>query len=256
MSSIELASGHAMPLLGLGTWDLRGKACEAVVPLALEMGYRHIDTAHMYENQVEVGRGLRASGVERGEVFVTSKIWRDSLEYDKVHKQFAACLEMLAMDYVDLLLVHWPNDSVPLAETLKAFDEIAASGQARSIGVSNFSAALIDEAQELASAPIVNNQIELHVGNVDVALFAHCQQRKVSVTAYRPLAKGVAAGDVVLGEIGGKHGKSAAQVALRWLVQKGIVAIPKASSEEHLRANMDIFDWALEEEEMGRLDRL
>ena len=256
MSSIELASGHAMPLLGLGTWDLRGKACEAGVQLALEMGYRHIDTAYMYEIQVEVVRCLRASGVSRGEVFVTTKIWRDSLEYDGVLAQFAACLEMLQMDYVDLLLMHWPNESVPLAGTLKAFDEIAAAGQAQSIGVSNFSAALIDAAQELATAPIVNNQIELHVGNIDVELFAHCQQREVSVTAYRPLAKGAAAGDVVLGEIGGKHGKSAAQVALRWLVQQGIIAIPKSSSEEHLRANMDIFAWALEEEEMGRLDRL
>jgi diketogulonate reductase-like aldo/keto reductase len=256
MSSIELKSGHAMPLLGLGTWNLRGVQCAQVVQLALEMGYRHIDTAHMYENQVEVGQGLRASGVERGEIFVTTKIWRDSLAYDEVLAQFAACLEMLEMDYVDLLLIHWPNEAVPLAETLRAFDEIAATGQARSIGVSNFGAALVDQALELATAPIVANQVELHVGNIDAALWRHCRDREVAITAYRPLAKGDAADDATLETIGEKRGKSAAQVALRWLVQKGIIAIPKASSEAHLRANMDIFAWELETAEMERLDRL
>jgi len=256
MSVIELASGHAMPLLGLGTWQLRGDECTRVVQMALEMGYRHLDTAYNYKNQVEVARGLQASGIERGEVFVTTKIWPDALQYAQVHRQFAECVEQLATDYVDLLLVHWPNEAVPLAETLKAFDEIAASGRARSIGVSNFSPALIDEAREVASVPIVNNQIELHVGNVDTALLEHCRVHKVAVTAYRPLAKGDAADDMTLAAIGDKHGKSAAQVALRWLVQQEIVAIPKASSEQHLRANMDIFDWTLDAEEMGRLHRL
>ena len=245
-----------MPLLGLGTWQLRGDECTRVVQMALEMGYRHLDTAYNYKNQVEVARGLQASGIERGEVFVTTKIWPDALQYAQVHRQFAECVEQLATDYVDLLLVHWPNEAVPLAETLKAFDEIAASGQARSIGVSNFSPALIDEAREVASVPIVNNQIELHVGNVDTALLEHCRVHKVAVTAYRPLAKGDAADDMTLAAIGDKHGKSAAQVALRWLVQQEIVAIPKASSEQHLRANMDIFDWTLDAEEMGRLHRL
>ena len=119
MVAIELGSGHAMPLLGLGTWNLRGAACERVVQMALQVGYRHIDTAYMYENQIEVGRGLRSSGVERSEVFITTKIWRDALQYDQILQQFAACLEMLAMDYVDLLLVHWPNETVPLGETLR-----------------------------------------------------------------------------------------------------------------------------------------
>ena len=256
MSVIELASGHAMPLLGLGTWQLRGDECTRVVQMALEMGYRHLDTAYNYKNQVAVARGLQASGIERGEVFVTTKIWPDALQYAQVHRQFAECVEQLATDYVDLLLVHWPNEAVPLAETLKAFDEIAASGRARSIGVSNFSPALIDQAREVASVPIVNNQIELHVGNVDTALLEHCRVHKVAVTAYRPLAKGDAADDMTLAAIGDKHGKSAAQVALRWLVQQEIVAIPKASSEQHLRANMDIFDWTLDAEEMGRLHRL
>ena len=256
MVAIELASGHAMPLLGLGTWNLRGAACERVVQMALQVGYRHIDTAYMYENQIEVGRGLRSSGVERSEVFVTTKIWRDALQYDQILQQFAACLERLAMDYVDLLLVHWPNETVPLGETLRAFDEIAASGRARSVGVSNFTPQLIDEACALSTAPIVNNQVELHVGNIDELLVEHCRQKAVSVTAYRPLAKGDAANDALLMEIGERHAKSAAQVALRWLVQQEIVTIPKASSAQHLRANMDIFDWALDADEMQQLRRL
>ena len=255
MADIELVSGFKMPLLGLGTWNLEGSACEETVRKALNLGYRHIDTAHMYGNQRAVGAGLRSSGVKRDEVFVTPKIWRDSLAYDKVHRQFDACLEMLAMDYVDLLLIHWPDASVPLAETLKAFDEIAASGRAQSIGVSNFSAAQVKAAKDLASAPIVNNQVELHVGHFDAEFLAHTQQQGVSVTAHRPLAKGELATSRTLEKIGTRHGKSAAQVALRWLVQKEVIAIPKASSESHLRANMEIFDWALDRDEMNRLDR-
>ena len=254
MSSLELSSGHAIPLLGLGTWQMRGQQCAEVVQMALEMGYRHVDTAHMYANQVEVGAGLRASGVAPAEVFVTTKIWHDSLGYDQVHRQFDECMEMLALDYVDLLLIHHPNEDVPLAETLEAFDEIAASGRARSIGVSNFSPAQVDVARAAASAPIVNNQVELHVGYCDANFLAHSQRAGVTVTAHRPLARGDLAGARTLADIGAAHGKTAAQVALRWVVQQGIIAIPKASSEQHLRANMDIRDWALSEEEMGRLN--
>ena len=163
---------------------------------------------------------------------------------------------MLALDYVDLLLIHHPNEEVPLEETFGAFDEIVASGRARSIGVSNFSPAQVDAARAAASAPIVNNQVELHVGYCDTNFLAHSRRAGVTVTAHRPLARGHLADDGVLADIGAAHGKTAAQVALRWVVQKGIIAIPKASSEQHLRANMEIWDWALSEEEMGRLDEV
>ena len=256
MSSIKLISGHAMPLLGLGTWQMRGQQCSEIVQMALDMGYRHVDTAYMYANQVEVGAGLRASSVATDEVFVTTKIWHDSLAYDQVHQQFDECLEMLALDYVDLLLIHHPNEDVPLEETLGAFDEIAISGRARSIGVSNFSPAQVDAARAVASAPIVNNQVELHVGCCDVNFLKHSQRAGVTVTAHRPLARGDLADADALADIGAAHGKTAAQVALRWVVQKGIIAIPKASSEQHLRANMEIWDWVLSDGEMGWLNEV
>ncbi len=256
MSSIKLASGCEMPLLGLGTWELRGTQCTEVVKRALDMGYRHIDTAHMYKNQDAVGQGLRQSGIDREDVFITTKIWQDALHYDQVMKQFQTCLDLLEVTYVDLLLIHWPNDAVPLEETLRAFDEIQATGRTRHIGVSNFSNTQLDQAIQLAQAPIYTNQVECHVGQFQESVWQHCRAHEVVVTAHRPLAVGAAANDATLTEIGAAHNKSAAQVALRWLVQRNIVAIPKASSEAHLRDNMDIFSWTLDEAEMQRIDRL
>ena len=256
MSSIELASGCGMPPVGLGTWNLRGAECTEVVKQALEMGYRHIDTAHMYRNQDAVGRGLEKSGIDREEVFVTTKIWNDALRYHQVIEQFQNCLDELKTEYVDLLLIHWPNEAVPLEETLSAFDEIRVSGRTRHIGVSNFSNEQVDQAIQLAQAPICTNQIECHVGRFKDSVWRHCTENGVVVTAHRPLAVGAAANDTTLAEIGAVRNKSAAQVALRWLVQRQIVAIPKASSEGHLRENMDIFSWTLEDEEMQQIDRL
>lgn len=256
MASIELQSGYAMPLLGLGTWQLHDSQCAEVVERALDMGYRHIDTAHMYGNQEAVGSGFRRSRLNRGEVFITTKIWRDSLGYDQVLRQFQQCLDMLQLEYVDLLLIHWPNDAVPLEETLGAFEQLHAAGQVRSIGVSNFSNEEVDQAQQLARVPICVNQLEFHVGEFQEAVWRHCCERQVALTAHRPLGIGKLADDATLAAIGMVHGKSAAQVALRWLVQRQIVAIPKASSVAHLQANKDIFSWALDEEQMQRLDRL
>lgn len=256
MSSIKLASGCAMPLLGLGTWELRDKPCTEVVDKALNMGYRHVDTAFMYRNQEAVGKGLRQSGIDREDIFLTTKIWNDALEYDQVMVQFQTCLDMLQTECVDLLLIHWPNESVPLKETLRAFDEIQAAGRARHIGVSNFSNIQVDQALQLAQAPICTNQVEFHVGHFEQSVWRHCTERGVVLTAHRPLAVGAAAKDVTLAKIGGKHSKSAAQVALRWLVQRQIVAIPKSSTESHLRDNMDIFSWTLDQEEMDQIDQL
>jgi diketogulonate reductase-like aldo/keto reductase len=256
MKALKLASGHSMPLLGLGTWDLRGKECIAVVRKALDLGYRHIDTAYMYENQQAIGRALRESSVDRGEVFITTKIWRDSLRRAQVLEQCDQCLDMLDMECVDLLLIHWPSESVPLEETLEAFNEISRQGKARSIGVSNFSAAQVDQARQLSPAPVCVNQVRCHVGHNQEELRRHCREKGVAITAYCPLARGRAASDEVLHKIGKGRGKSAAQVALRWLVQKEVIAIPKARSEEHLRANLDVFSWELDPEEMAQVERL
>ena len=256
MSSITLASGRAMPLLGLGTWELRGAKCTDVVERALNMGYRHIDTAHMYQNQDAVGKGLKQSGIDREAVFVTTKIWHDSLRYHQVMVQFQTCLDLLQTDYVDLLLIHWPNEAVPLEETLRAFDEIQLSGRVHQIGVSNFSIEQVDQAIRLARTPVCTNQVQCHVGHFDQSLWQHCTKTGLVVTAYQPLALGTTANHATLAEIGAKQNKTAAQVALRWLVQRQIVAIPKASSEAHLRENRDVFSWTLTDEEMERIDQL
>lgn len=256
MHAVELTSGHPMPLLGLGTWALEGSRCTQVVRQALDLGYRHIDTAYMYRNQEVVGKALADSGVDRKEVFLTTKIGKDALRHERVMEQFQECLEMLSTPYVDLLLIHWPNEAVPLKETLEAFDVLHDQGKVKSIGVSNFSNALVDQAQTSSRAPVCVNQVRYHVGHNQEELRRHHQDKGVAITAYSPLAQGDSADDQVLKQIGQRHGKAAAQVALRWLVQKQVVVIPKASSKEHLSANLDIFDWELTAQEVAQLDRI
>lgn len=256
MYTIELASGHPLPLLGLGTWALEGARCTQVVRQALDLGYRHLDTAYMYRNQEAVGKALADSGVDRKEVFLTTKISKDALQRERVGEQFQECLEMLNTPYVDLLLIHWPNEAVPLEETLEAFDALHAQGKVKSIGVSNFSIAQVNQAQASSQAPVCVNQVRYHVGHNQEALLQHHQGKGVAITAYSPLARGESASDQVLKQIAQRHGKSAAQVALRWLVQKQVVVIPKASSKEHLTANLDIFVWELTAQEMAQLDRI
>ena len=257
METVQLVSGHEIPVLGLGTWNLRDEQCKTVIKQALELGYNHIDTAWMYANQRVIGDALREIGAVRSELYITSKIWHTHLRYDEVHSQFDECLADLQTDYVDLLLVHHPGDgTVPMAETLSAFNEIHDAGRARSIGISNFSIEQVDQARALSQAPITNNQVEYHAHNQDEDLLQHCQALQIPLTAHRPLAVGEIVGDPVLGGIGSKHGKTAAQVALRWLLQKGLIVIPKASSDPHLRENLDLFDWELTLEEMETINTL
>lgn len=250
MENVKLASGHEIPILGLGTWQLKGSQCERIIKVAIELGYTHIDTAWMYQNQTQIGNALRDIGVEREDLFITSKIWHTHLKHDEVLSQFDVCINDLQMDYVDLLLIHWPSDSVPFKETFGAFKEIYDAGKVKSIGISNFSIEQVEKACDVSELPICTNQVEYHVRNNKEVLRAHCETRNIPITAHRPLAVGNLAEDKELGEIGKRHGKTAAQVALRWLVQKGIITIPKSGSEPHLRENLDIFDWQLTDEEM------
>lgn len=243
-----------MPMLGLGTWKLKGKECERVIKTSLELGYTHIDTAWMYENQRAVGKALRDVGVDRDELFITTKIWHTHLKHDDVLSQFDVCIRDLQMDYVDLLLIHWPSDSVPFEETFTAFQEIYDAGKVKSIGISNFSIAQVERACEISDLPICTNQVEYHVRSKKEELRAHCETRHIPITAHRPLAVGNLANDAELTEIGNRHGKTAAQVALRWLIQKDIITIPKSGSEPHLRENLDIFEWQLTDEEMQTLE--
>lgn len=245
---------ESVPALGLGTYRLRGSDCERVVREALELGYRHVDTAEMYGNESAVGRGLRSADVDRDAVFLTTKVWRTNLEYDDVLRSVDQSLDHLGIDAVDLLLVHWPSHTVPIEETLEAFNRIHDEGAARHIGVSNFDLEQLREAMAVSDAPIFADQVRYHPRVDRTALRAFCAEHDLLLTAYSPLGKGSIADDATLGDIGTRYGKTAAQVALRWLIQQDrVAAIPKAASPDHLRENIAVFDFALTADEMATI---
>jgi len=247
--------GEKVPSLGLGTYRLTGEDCVGAVSLALSMGYRHLDTAQMYGNEAEVGRGIGDSGVDRGEIFLTTKVWPSDFARDKVISKTRESLKKLHTEYVDLLLMHWPGDGVPLGETLGAMRELQEEGGVRHVGVSNFSPSLAQEASE--HVDVFCNQVEYHVYRGQDALLDQARALDYLLIAYRPLSRGGVEDDATLHEIGEAHDKTAAQVALRWLVQQEkVAAIPKATGEEHLRANLDVFDFELSNEEMVRVSSL
>ena len=250
------ANGSMIPAIGLGTWELRGRACARLVEQALRLGYRHLDTAEMYENEREVGEGLRASGIPRHEVFVTTKVWPDHLAPRELERATKASLARLRLSEVDLLLVHWPNPRVPLAETMGALCRVKSVGFARHIGVSNFTVALVEEAVRLASEPLVVNQIEWHPFINQDKVRAACRPHGIAITAYSPLAKGRLAAADVLRRIAAERGKTPAQVSLRWLVQEGAIAIPRTARLERLSENLAVFDFTLSEAEMEEVRAL
>ncbi len=239
--------GQSVPAIGLGTWELRGGPCRQAVKLALELGYRHIDTAQMYLNEAEVGRGMEEASVPRDEIFLVTKVWPDDFARDRVLKKTEQSLRDLRTDYADLLLMHWPGGSVPIEETLGAMEELRHDGKVRQIGVSNFSTSQVDEAAR--STTIFCNQIKYSPYDRDEEVLQQSQKMNYLLTAYTPLARGRVAQDRILSDIGLSHGKTAAQVALRWLLQQGICVIPKASGETHLKENLNIFDFQLSDDE-------
>ena len=247
------ANGAEIPLVGLGTWDLRGRTCVRIVQQALRLGYRHIDTAEMYDNVREVGEGLHASGVKRGDVFVTTKIWPSHFARRDLERAARDSLARLRLHQVDLLLLHWPNPQIPLSETLGALCKVKRDGLARHIGVSNFTVKLLEEAFRLSSEPLVCNQIECHPFLDQSKVIAACRKHGMAVVAYSPIARGGARNDKLLARIGAAHGKTAAQVALRFLVQHEIVVIPRTSKEQRLAENAGVFDFALSAAEMKEI---
>lgn len=250
------AGGARIPALGLGTWNLRGRECAEAVETALRLGYRHIDTAAMYGNEHDVGEGLRASRVMRDEIFITTKVWSSDIGAGDLQRSAEASLKRLQTPIVDLLLIHWPNSSIPLKESIAALCDAKKRGLTRHIGVSNFSIDLLGEAIALATEPIVANQCECHPRDAQTSLIEECRKHGVAFVSYRPLGKGALARDPVLNRIGAVHGKNGAQVALRWHIQRGLVAIPKAARPEHLQENFAIFDFALSKEEMVDISAL
>lgn len=248
------AAGVSIPALGLGTWRLAGAACADIVARALGLGYRHLDTAEMYGNEREVGDGLKASGVPRGEVFVTTKVWHEHLEPRALWAACEASLDRLGLDFVDLYLIHWPNPAVPLELTMDALCEVRRRGWAKAIGVANFPTALLDRAVALATEPLAANQVEYHPFLKQDAVLAACRAHGMALTAYCPLAHGKVADDPVLREIATARGLTPGQVALAWLLgQKTVAAIPKTATPSRLAENLAAADVVLGEADMARI---
>ncbi|WP_251341409.1 aldo/keto reductase [Haloplanus halophilus] len=256
-----------VPAVGLGTWRLRGDDCRRAVETALELGYRHVDTAQAYDNERQVGTAIEGSSVDREDVFLTTKLDGGNRSREAVHRSVDRSLDRLDTDYLDLLLIHWPNGrppfspvrlpgATPLSETLAAMADLVADGRVRRIGVSNVGVRGLDEARSLSDVPIFANQVGFNPYLERRNLLSYCRRHDVLLTAYSPLCHGGVLDDEVLAAVGRTYGKTAAQVAIRWVVQhEGVRAIPKATGRDHLRANLDVFDFELTEAEMERIRR-
>lgn len=253
MTHVEV-QGVQVPAMGFGTWQLSGDDAREGTRHALELGYRQIDTAQAYQNETEVGQGIADSGVPREDIFLTTKIVRETLAGDRVGPAVDDSLRRLGTDYVDLLLIHWPYDEVPLGETLEAMTAAKDAGKVRHLGVSNFRGPLLLEA--LALAPILADQVPYQPGRTQNTLLGIAAERDVMITAYSPL-RGEGLTSPVLAEIATAHGKTPQQVALRWLLQQDKVSpIPRSSNPAHRAANLDVFDVELSDDEMARISAI
>lgn len=252
------ANGANIPAIGLGTWTLRDRNASELVSGAIKAGYRHIDTAAMYENEAEVGEGLRMSGTPRGDIFLTTKIWYTNLAAGDLQRSLEASLERLGTDYVDLVLIHWPSKSVPLAESIVALNDVYDRGLARNIGVSNFTVSMVREAAALSPVKLACNQVEYHPFLKQDKLLDVCRELGLAVTSYCPLARGADLfSNAAIAGPAAKYGKTPAQIVLRWHVQQdGVAAIPRSSNPERIRENQDVFDFALEPDEMQAISAL
>jgi len=258
VSSIPTLSAHGakIPVIGYGTSGM-GDVRPEHVATALKLGYRHIDTAWKYGTERAVGEGMRASGVPRADIFLCTKVSHEYLRADDFARSVDESLKTLGVDYVDLLLVHWPNLAIPLAETMTALAKAKREDLTRHVGVANFNVALLDQALRLCPEPLVTLQAEYHPYLDQTTLLEACRARGLVYTAYCPLGRGRLFKDPVLGEIARQKGRTVAQVALRWLIQKGIVApIPRSSNPARIAENLAVFDFSLTDNEVKRINAL
>jgi 2,5-diketo-D-gluconate reductase B len=250
------AHGARIPAIGLGTWQLDGDVARRMVGYALEIGYRHIDTAQMYGNETEVGAAIASSAVARDDIWLTTKIWPDNFRDGALQRAAEQSVRRLRTE-PDLLLLHWPNPSVPLEETMRALNDAKRRGFARHIGISNFTVALIQEALARSEEPLIVDQVEYQPYLSQDAVLEELRAHGMALIAYSPLAKGKVFNDRTLARIGARHGKNPGQVTLRWLIQQdGVAAIPRSSREAHAKANFEIFDFALSDAEMAEISAL
>ncbi len=258
MTHLVDANGAGIPAIGLGTFTLTGETATRLVAGAIEAGYRHIDTAAMYDNEEAVGAGLREGGTPRDELFVTTKVWPSDIADGDLQRSLEASLKRLRLDHVDLALIHWPNPAIPLADSIGALNAVKERGLARHIGVSNFTVALVEEAVSLSRQPLACNQIEYHPYLNQDRVIAACRKHGLAVVSYCPLARGAELfAEPAVAEAAERHGRTPAQIVLRWQVQQeGVAAIPRSSKPERIRENLAVFDFALETEEMEAIHAL
>lgn len=251
------ANGADIPALGFGTFRMPGEDVLRIVPKALDVGFRHIDTAQIYGNEAEVGSVIARSSVARQDIFLTTKVWVDKFRHDDFIASVEESLKKLKTDYVDLLLLHWPKMDVPLAEQIGALNEVRKAGKVRHIGVSNYNIQLMADAVALSDAPIVTNQIEVHPYIDQSKVMAAAKETGMSITSYYAMADGKVFEDDVLKELGAKYGKSVAQIVLRWVIQHdGLIALSKTVGEERVVENFDIFDFEISTADMQAISAL
>jgi diketogulonate reductase-like aldo/keto reductase len=255
-SRVSLSDGNSIPLLGLGTWEAQpGGETRDAVAFALETGYRHIDTAKLYNNERDVGEAVCDSGIPRAEIFVTTKLWNSDQGYQSAHDAFNRSMDELGLVYVDLYLIHFPVKDLRI-DSWRALEEIKASGRARSIGVSNFSHKHLQELFSHSDTRPVVNQIELSPFLQQPSITSFCQMEGIQLTGYCPLAKGRRLDNIILTSIAEKHGKSSAQVMIRWALHKRQAVIPKSSNPARITQNANIFDFQISADEIVQLDGL
>lgn len=263
MNKITLNDGNKIPSIGFGTYTLKGATGINTINRAIETGYRLIDTAAMYLNEVEVGQAIKASVVPRHNLFITTKVWRDNLGYKSTKKAFEQSLEKLQLNDVDLYLIHWPanarnysNWQKANADTWLAMEELQSEGKIKSIGVSNFWPEHLESLLKTAKVKPAVNQIEFHPGYWQPEVSKFCRAHGIVVEAWSPLARGTVFKNKLLSEIADNHDKSISQICLRWVIQHGVVAIPKSNTPERVEENMDIFNFNLSEKEMKTIDNM
>ena len=263
MKKIILKNGNKIPIVGFGTYKCEEQEGIESVKCAISNGYSLIDTAAFYGNEEAVGKGIKASGVSREEIFITTKLWRESLGYESTKKEFKKSLNRLNVEYIDLYLIHWPanaknydNWQKTNADTWRAMEELQAEGKIKSIGVSNFFQEHLEALFQTANLIPSINQIEFHPGYWQQELVAYCKSQNIVVESWSPLARGKVFGNEVLQAISKKHNKSVSQVCLRWIIQHDVIVIPKSTSPKRIEENINVFDFELSKEEMELINNL
>lgn len=253
--SFTFSSGVSVPAVGFGTWEVTGEDCTRAVSAALEIGYRHIDTADRYGNHREVGEAIKSSGIKREELFITTKVWYSDLNHSKVLASTDRFLNELQIPYINLLLVHWPNHSISIDETFSAMEELQKNGKIRAYGVSNFTIHHVEDV--LAKGyKIVNNQVELHPSFNQTDLKNFCDSHNILLTAYSPLGRGSELQNPTVINLAQKYGVSPAQVIINWIISRGIVAIPKSKTPERIKDNFDSLSWQMEQEDIDKMNAI